>query len=109
MTLTIIPTDKKGSLENAIIDALKDIQTENKLIGEVIEFIESLKTEVVPDLQQINNANKATVGTFFSVRDPKHAMRSFAVFVSKIDWSQSESLNTMFSPFKYLGEKGEYR
>ncbi len=105
--LLIIPADKKGSLENVIIDALKDIQTENKLIGEVIEFIESLKSEVVPDLQKINNANKATVGTFFSVRDPKHALRSFAVFVSKIDWSQSESLKDLFEPFNCLGKTDE--
>ena len=105
--LLIIPTDKKGSLENVIIDALKDIPKEKKLIGEIIEFIESLKQEAVPDLQKINNANKATVGTFFSVRDPKHAMRSFAVFVSKIDWSQSESLKDLFAPFDSLGETDE--
>ena len=48
--------------------------------------------------------NKATVGTFFSVSYPKNAMRSFAVFVSKIDWSKSASLNQLFLPFKYLGE-----
>lgn len=103
----MMTADKKGSLENVIIDALKDIQTENKLIGEVIEFIESLKSEVVPDLQKINNANKATVGTFFCVRDPKHALRSFAVFVSKIDWSQSESLKDLFEPFNCLGKTDE--
>ena len=102
--LLIIPTDKKGSLENIIIDALKDIPEENRLIGEVIEFIESLKPEAVPDLQQINNANKATVGTFFSVKNPKYAMRSFAVFASGIDWSQSESLRDLFAPFNCLGK-----
>lgn len=103
--LLIIPADKKGSLENVIIDALKDIPKENVLIEEVIKFIDSLKPEVVPDLQQINNANKATVGTFFSVRNPKHAMRSFAVFISKIDWSQSESLKDLFAPFSCLGQQ----
>lgn len=103
--LLIIPADKKGSLENVIIDALKDIPKENVLIEEVIKFIDSLKPEVVPDLQQINNANKATVGTFFSVRNPKHAMRSFAVFVSKIDWSQSESIKDLFAPFNCLGQQ----
>ena len=50
------------------------------------------------------NANKATVGTFFSVRYPKKAMRSFGVFISKIDWSKSASLNQMFLPFQCLGE-----
>lgn len=102
--LLIVPSDKKGALENVIIDVLKDITEENELIGEVIKFIESLKSEVVPDLQQINKANKATVGTFFSIRYPKHALMSFAVFVSKIDWSQSESLRNLFAPFNYLGK-----
>ena len=52
-----------------------------------------------------NKANKATVGTFFSVRDPKNAMRSFGIFISKIDWSKSESLKALFLPFMYLGEE----
>lgn len=75
------------------------------LIQEVIQFIESLKVEVVPELEQVNKADKATVGTFFSVRDPKNAMRSFGTFISKIDWGKSESLKELFLPFKSLGEK----
>ena len=99
--------DKKGALENVITDALRDIPEEKALIEEVIGFIDSLKEEVVPELSRINSANKATVGTFFSVRDPKHAMRSFATYVSKIDWSKSESLNEMFLPFMDLGTTKE--
>lgn len=105
--LLIVPMDKKGALENVIIDALRDIPEEKALIEEVIGFIDSLKEEVVPELSRINSANKATVGTFFSVRDPKHAMRSFATYVSKIDWSKSESLNEMFLSFMDLGTTKE--
>lgn len=105
--LLIVPMDKKGALENVIIDALRDIPEEKALIEEVIGFIDSLKEEVVPELSRINSANKAAVGTFFSVRDPKHAMRSFATYVSKIDWSKSESLNEMFLPFMDLGTTKE--
>ena len=32
---------------------------------------------MMTELNQINKANKAAVGTFFSVRNPKDAMRSF--------------------------------
>jgi HPt (histidine-containing phosphotransfer) domain-containing protein len=101
--LLIIPTDKTGALEDVIIDALKDIPEETELIREVIRFIEALKAELVPELEQKNNADKAAVGTFFSVRNPKNAMRSFGNFISKIDWSKSESLNELFSPFRFLG------
>jgi hypothetical protein len=73
-------------------------------MGEVEQFIDALKAELVPDLKHTNNANKATVGTFFSVRYPKKAMRSFGVFISKIDWSKSASLNQLFLPFQCLGE-----
>lgn len=59
------------------------------------------------ELNQINKANKAAVGTFFSVRNPKDAMRSFGTFISKIDWSKSESLKKLFLPFMYLGEEKE--
>lgn len=103
--LLIVPADKKGALEDVIIDALKDIPTESELIQSVIEFIDSLKEGIVPDLKQINKANKATVGTFFSVRDPKQAMRSFASFVSKIDWSKSESLHVLFQVFECFGKE----
>ena len=103
--LLIIPTNEKGALERVIIDALKDIPKETVLIQEVEQFVETLKVGLVPDLKQINNANKATVGTFFSVRYPKKAMRSFGVFISKIDWSKSASLNQLFLPFQYLGEE----
>ena len=103
--LLVVPADKKGALEDVIIDALKDIPEEKELICEVIRFIESLKAELLPDLKQINKANKATVGTFFSVRNPKQAMRSFASFVSKIDWHRSGSLNELFRPFELLGKK----
>lgn len=103
--LLIVPADKAGALENVIIDALKDIPEETTLIQEVIKFIESLKAEIAPELEQVHKADKATVGTFFSVRDPKNAMRSFGRFISKIDWSKSESLNELFMPFRYLGEK----
>ena len=44
---------------------------------------------MMTELNQINKANKAAVGTFFSVRNPKDAMRSFGTFISKIDWSKS--------------------
>ncbi len=102
--LLIIPANEKGALERVIIDALNDIPEEIALIQEVEQFIDALKAGLVPDLNQINNANKATVGTFFSVRYPKKAMRSFGVFISKIDWSKSASLNQLFLPFQYLGE-----
>ena len=105
--LLIVPVDKKGALENVIIDALRDIPEEKVLIEEVIGFIDSLKEELVPELTRTNSANKATVGTFFSVRDPRHAMRSFATYVSKIDWSKSKSLNEMFLPFMNLGTTKE--
>lgn len=103
--LLVIPTNAKGALERVIIDALKDIPEETNLIQEVIQFIDSLKEELVPELNQTNKANKATVGTFFSVRYPKDAMRKFGVVVSKIDWSKSASLNQLFLPFQYLGEE----
>ena len=102
--LLIIPADEKGALERVIIDALNDIPEETALMGEVEQFIDALKAGLVPDLNQINNANKATVGTFFSVRYPKKAMRTFGVFISKIDWSKSASLNQLFLPFQCLGK-----
>lgn len=73
--LLIIPENEKGALERVIINALNDIPEETVLIQEVEQFIETLKVRVVPDLNQINNANKATVGTFFSVRHPKKAIK----------------------------------
>ena len=103
--LLIIPADEKGALERVIINALKDIPEETDLIQEVVRFIDSLKGELAPELNQTNKANKATVGTFFSVRNPQNAMRSFGTFISKIDWSKSESLNELFLPFMYLGEE----
>lgn len=103
--LLIIPANEKGALERVIIDALNDIPEETDLIQEVIQFIDSLKRGLVPELNQTNKANKATVGTFFSVKNPKNAMRSFGIFISKIDWSKSESLRKLFLPFKYLGEE----
>ena len=102
--LLIIPANEKGALERVIIDALNDIPEETALMGEVEQFIDDLKAGLVPDLNQINDANKATVGTFFSVRYPKKAMRSFGVFISKINWSKSASLNQLFLPFQCLGE-----
>ena len=103
--LLIIPVNEKGALERVIINALNDIPEETDLIQEVVHFIDSLKVELAPELNQTNKANKATVGTFFSVRDPKNAMRSFGIFISKIDWSKSESLKALFLPFMYLGEE----
>ena len=102
--LLIIPANEKGALERVIIDALNDIPEETALMGEVEQFIDALKAGLGPDLNQINNANKATVVTFFSVRYPKKALRSFGVFISKIDWSKSASLNQLLLPFQSLGE-----
>ena len=84
---------------------LNDIPEETNLVQEVVQFIDSLKGELVPELNKINKANKATVGTFFSIRNPQNAMRSFGTFISKIDWSKSESLKELFLPFMYLGEQ----
>ena len=96
---------EKGALERVIIDALKDLPEENALINEIVRFTDSLKNGLVPELAQVNKYNKATVGTFFCVRYPQHALRSFGVHLSKIDWSRAESLKELFSPFKYLGEE----
>ena len=101
----IIPANEKGALERVIINALNDIPEETNLVQEVVQFIDSLKGELVPELNKINKANKATVGTFFSIRNPQNAMRSFGIYISKIDWSKSESLKELFLPFMYLGEQ----
>ena len=106
--LLIIPTNENGALERVIINALNDMPEETALIRKVEQFIEALKAGLLPDLNQTNNANKATVGTFFSVRYPKKALRSFGVFISKIDWSKSASLNQLFLPFQCLGEDKAY-
>lgn len=103
--LLIIPAHEKGALERVIIDALNDIPQETALIQEVVQFIDSLKVALLPELNKTNKADKATVGTFFSVRYPKDAMRKFGVVVSKIDWSKSTSLKQLFLPFQYLGEE----
>lgn len=102
--LLIVPANEKGALERVIIDALNDIPEQTALMGEVEQFIDALKAGLVPDLKQKNNANKATVGTFFSVRYPKKAMRSFGVFISKIDWPKSAFLKQLFLPLQCLGE-----
>lgn len=47
--LLIIPAQEEGALERVIIDALRDIPEEADLIQEVISFIDSLKTGLVPD------------------------------------------------------------
>ena len=39
------------------------------------------------------------------IRYPQNAMRSFGIYISKIDWSKSESLKELFLPFMYLGEE----
>ncbi len=101
--LLVVPNDEKGALERVIINALKDIPEESDLIREVSTFIDSLKVEIVPELCQTNKSDKATVGTFFSIKNPQNAMRSFVTFISKIDWSSSESLRQLFLPFQYLG------
>ncbi|MCQ2535245.1 MAG: hypothetical protein MJ172_11875 [Clostridia bacterium] len=106
--LLIVPAEKAGALETVIIEALKDIPEQTVLVQEVIQFIETLKSGIVPELAQANKADKATVGTFFSIREPKNAMRSFGTFVSKIDWSRSETLNKLFLPFGCLGEDKPY-
>lgn len=106
--LLIIPASEKGALERVIINALHDMPEESGLIQEVVQFIDSLKGELAPELNQTNKANKATVGTFFSVRDPKNAMRSFGIFISKIDWSESESLRELFLPFENLGMENKH-
>ncbi len=101
--LMIIPPSENGALERVIINALNDIPEEKGLIQEVIKFIESLKNELVKELEQINKYDKAVVGTFFSVRNPQNALRSFGAFLQKVDWSKSEYLKELFLPFMYLG------
>ena len=106
--LLVIPANEKGALERVIINALGDIPEEAEITQEVIRFIDNLKENFLEELKQTNKANKATVVTFFSVRYPKNAMRSFGTFVSKIDWSKSDSLRELFRPFEHLGTEKIY-
>ena len=102
--LLIVPANEQGALEKVIINALDDIEEEHDLIHEVTKFIDSLKLGLVPELTKMNKANKAAVGTYFSVRDPQNAMRSFGVFISKVNWAESQTLTELFSPFQFLGK-----
>ncbi len=102
--LLVIPGSESGALERVIIDALHDIPKEQKLIEEAERFVNGLKDILVPELRKVNLANKAAVGTFFSVKNPQNAMRSFGNYISMIDWSKSETLNRLFRPFGNLGE-----
>ena len=56
--LLIVPATEEGALERVIIHALEDIPEETELIQEVIQFVESLKEGLVPELNKINRANK---------------------------------------------------
>ena len=103
--LLVVPTNENGALERVIINTLNDIPEEEDLIKEVTTFIDSLKAETVPELNQMNKSDKATVGTFFSIKNPPNAMRSFVQFLYKIDWSKSDYLKQLFLPFQYLGEE----
>lgn len=73
-------------------------------------FLESIQLLFAkPQLSYVRNViNQRTVGTFFSVRYPKNAMPSFGTFVSKIDWSKSDSLRELFRPFEHLGTERIY-
>lgn len=42
-------------------------------------------------------------------RYPQNAMRSFGIYISKIDWSKSESLKELFLPFMYLERKNQVK
>ena len=101
--ISVIPPNENGALERVIINALNDIPEEKELIQEVKKFIESLKNGLVKELEQTNKHDKAAVGTFFSVRNPQNALRSFGVFLHKVDWTKSEYLKDLFLPFMYLG------
>jgi len=101
--LLIVPESDKGALEKVLIDALKDMSDQVELMQEVVNFIDTLKAELVPDLTNANKANKAAIGTFFSIRYPQNPPRLFTVFVSKIDWSKSEKLTRLFYSFEFLG------
>lgn len=106
--LLIVPINERGAIEKVIIDALLDNPQEKELITEVTNFIDGLDREKAPELNANNKVNKAKVGTFFSIRFPKETMRSFSIYVSKIDWSKSPSLEALFKPFSYLGESKIY-
>lgn len=106
--LMIIPNNQKGALERVVIQAIKENSAEKLLMDDVEQFVESLKNGNAPDLIQENKACKAIVGTYFSVRYPKNAMRSFGLCISHIDWSKSPSVKELFLPFSYLGEDKPY-
>ena len=59
--LLIVPADKKGALEDVIIDALKDIPEEKELIQEVILFINSLK-ELFGAFEQLGRKRDKYIG-----------------------------------------------
>lgn len=102
--LLIIPQNESGAIDGVIINALHDIPEEQRWIVEVETFVGELKKELMQDLRKVNFANKAMVGTYFSVKNPKNAMRFFRNYISMIDWSKSESLRQLFLPFNQLGE-----
>ncbi len=103
--LLVIPDNEMGALERVLIKALYDYPDKEGLIKEVEHFIDSLEHETAPELKNINNVNKAKVGTFCSISSPKNAMRFLGLLNSGIDWKQSETLRRLFSPLGYLGIK----
>ena len=102
--LLIIPENENGALERVIINSLSKMPEHAQLISEVVDFVDTLKDEPDLDLKKISKANKATVGTFFSIRNPQNAMRAFGIHISSIDWSKSEVLKKIFLPFDDLGK-----
>lgn len=111
LELYIYASTDKGILEFQLSGTEKSISggvcacEESQTIQKVIEFVNYLKENFLEELKQTNKENKATVGTFFSARYPQNAMRSFGRFISKIDWSKSDSLKKLFGPFEYIGKE----
>lgn len=68
--------------------------------------------EEVKEKTQTESKQKACMGMkwkfLLNQVNPKNAMRSFGTFVSKIDWSKSDSLREQFRPFEHLGTEKIY-
>ena len=95
--LKIIPSTKKGVLEDALLDAIKLRGKDDKIVVELSEcHVRKLKQEQNKYIKTERMERKAVLSTAFAAFEPSHAFQKTESFFKSIRWKNFPKVVELF-------------
>ncbi len=96
--LVIIPKERQGALETAMLDAISEKPTDKKIVDETKKFASEMRRGIASDyIKNDGDELKVRLGLTWAIQYPEKVFRLIDEQIKNVRWEESATLRSLFS------------